>query len=496
MLSTAPVLAMPNPHLPFELYTDACDNGMGAVLCQTQNGQERIIAYASKHFLDREKRLYATIEKEACAVIWALDHFHVYLKGARFRIMSDHAPLKWLWRETGASGRLGRWQLKLLEYSDGLVGIHFLRGVDNSIADGLSRIPPVSAVSFEGFSEKQESDPDFGKMKGLVKDISGIWRWKGKCFVPEEFRIRLIQYFHDKGHFGVKRTCEMIVQGYTWPKCRKEVEEFVKKCKPCVQKCFPVASPKSMKSVKFPFQRIHMDFAGPFNRSRRGNRYFLVIQDEFSKYMKIIPAVTCTSSVVLNALYQLFAEEGVPKEVVSDNGTHFVSNEIQKLFELYGIVHTKTPAYHPQSNGFVERAVRTIKDHMRTMPVGDLERNLMEIQWAYNMSVNQSTGYAPFEIVRGRVVQQDPGFLPDNVQSRGRQLCVDWKKIAEKLEQGKIGNDHETLFNIGEKVWVFRLDKKWYEGVVRGMEGTRIANVAVNGSVCRVSVDWIKRRKD
>ena len=200
-LMSAPVLAMPNPNLPYMLYTDASDLGMGAVLCQQQGGKRRIIAYASKHFNDREKRLYAIIEKEANAVVWALEHFQVYLKGARFRIVSDHAPLKWLWCKVGASGRLGRWQLKLLEYFDGLVGVEFLKGSMNTAADGLSRMPKVMLVDVDEFGKKQEQDSDFPNMKGLVKDACGIWRWRGRCFVPIEFRKQLIRYFHDKGLF-------------------------------------------------------------------------------------------------------------------------------------------------------------------------------------------------------------------------------------------------------------------------------------------------------
>ena len=488
MLCSPPVLASPDLMMDYRLYTDASDVGMGACLTQMQGGLERVIAYGSKKFDERQRRLYAVIEKEAAAIVWAIDHFRSYLTGSKFRVLTDHAPLRWLFSKNDVKGRLARWQCTLIQ-EEGLEGIDYLRGVQNGVADGLSR--NIAVLNFQDFAEKQVADATFSEMRGLSQDETGVWRWKGRCFIPVEFRRRLIEFFHNQGHFGINRTVEVISQQFCWPGCRKEVEEFVKSCSQCIQKCKPVSRPKSMARPLFPFQRLFMDFAGPFQRSRRGNRYFLVIQDDFSKYLKIFPFRECSSENVIEALRTVFVEEGVPKEIVSDNGTHFTARNVARYLNDQGVRHIRSPPYHPQSVGLAERAIKTVKDHLRCMP-GDLEFALSEIQKGYNMTIHAITGYAPFEIARGRVVRMDPGFVPA-YRGAGKQSSIDWTLVSSREQE----NERE-LIDIwpGDHIWVYEKNGKWKNGRLIEMEGTRVARVAVDGEdERRVSRDWIKKRE-
>lgn len=73
-LTTAPVLAYPLFDLPFLVHTDASNVGLGTVLSQVQNGQERVIAYAAKS-LSKTERNYSTTRKELLAMVWGLEHF-------------------------------------------------------------------------------------------------------------------------------------------------------------------------------------------------------------------------------------------------------------------------------------------------------------------------------------------------------------------------------------------------------------------------------------
>jgi hypothetical protein len=198
LLYSTDVLCNPDFSAPYVLYTDASDNGMGAVLCQFQRGEERPIAFASQHFSPREKK-YSTIEKEAAAVIWALKKFHVYLWGARFSVKSDHAPLKWLYNRRDATGRLGRWQACLLEYT-GLEGIDHVKGQDSIVADALSRIPTTTSleelmtpgelmavnISTNELKIAQIRDSQFTSLRSQMVEENGIWKKDGKVFIPEE----------------------------------------------------------------------------------------------------------------------------------------------------------------------------------------------------------------------------------------------------------------------------------------------------------------------
>ena len=281
-LTTPPVLACPDLSLPYSLYTDASGTGMGAALYQVQEGMQRVIGYASKQFNARKTRLYSTIEKEAAAVVWAIEYFRPYLKRSRFKILSDHSRLKWLATRTGASGRLGRWQAAPLECTE-LEEVEYLRGAANQVSDGLSRMPEILSIEQEDFIKMQEADSDFEGIRPILQRSSGGWTFKSRFFVPKEVRLRLLREFH-KCHFGVKRTMEIIARSFFWPPYQQDVNNFIRTCENCVQRSLPVSQLKSLPHSLYPFQRVTMDFAGPFPRTKQGNRYFLVAQDDFSRF--------------------------------------------------------------------------------------------------------------------------------------------------------------------------------------------------------------------
>ncbi|KAI5613446.1 hypothetical protein C0J50_11334, partial [Silurus asotus] len=117
-LTQAPILAYADFSLPFVLYTDASHQGLGAVLSQIQEGQERVIAYASRSLHPAERnnanyRSFNTIERECLAIKWAVPTLRYYLLGRAFTICSDHAQLQWLHRMKDTNERITRWYLPL-----------------------------------------------------------------------------------------------------------------------------------------------------------------------------------------------------------------------------------------------------------------------------------------------------------------------------------------------------------------------------------------------
>ena len=139
LLSRAPVLLTPILTKAFSLATDASDMSVGAVLMQTdEQDLEHPIAYMSKK-LNKHQKNYSVIEKETLALVTALDHFDVYLKATPYpiQVYTDHNPLVFLHRMKNKNQRLTRWSLALQEYP---LQIQHIKGKDNIIADGLSRI--------------------------------------------------------------------------------------------------------------------------------------------------------------------------------------------------------------------------------------------------------------------------------------------------------------------------------------------------------------------
>ncbi|KAM7309809.1 hypothetical protein ISCGN_006794 [Ixodes scapularis] len=114
-ICSSPVLRSPDPSRPYILQVDASNRAIGAILAQTSEGVEHRVAYASRKLLLRET-MYATIEKECLAIVWAMKHFHVYVYGQNVTVQSDHNALRWLNNSRQNNNRLQRWSLLLQAY--------------------------------------------------------------------------------------------------------------------------------------------------------------------------------------------------------------------------------------------------------------------------------------------------------------------------------------------------------------------------------------------
>jgi hypothetical protein len=137
-LITSPVLIYPDLEKPFRLYTDASNIALGAVLQQKgEDGKEHPVAFISKK-LTKQQQKYHSTELECFAAKWAVKKFHHYLAGNKFTIISDYKNMKWWfnnYRDTNA--RRIRWKMFMQPY---YFNIEYKKGVENKVADALSRI--------------------------------------------------------------------------------------------------------------------------------------------------------------------------------------------------------------------------------------------------------------------------------------------------------------------------------------------------------------------
>ena len=109
-----------------------------------------------------------------------------------------------------------------------------------------------------------------------------------------------------------------------------------------------------------PWARVHLNFAGPFQ-----GRMFLVAVDAHSMWPEVVEMSTTTATQTVAVLRKMFAANGLPEQLVSDNGPQFVSEEFASICQFNGIKHIRVSPYHPSSNGLAERFVQSFKVAMR-----------------------------------------------------------------------------------------------------------------------------------
>jgi len=150
MLTNSPVLTLPQNDCQYILDTDASEHGIGAVFAQIQEGEERVIAYASRLYSAAEKR-YCVTRKELLAVVFFLRQFKQYFLGTSFTVRTDHAALQWLCHILEPLGQQGRW-LEILEEFNFVV--QYRPGRAHANADALSRKPCHQCIICLGMSEE------------------------------------------------------------------------------------------------------------------------------------------------------------------------------------------------------------------------------------------------------------------------------------------------------------------------------------------------------
>jgi len=149
-----------------------------------------------------------------------------------------------------------------------------------------------------------------------------------------------------------------------------------------------------------------VDLLGPLTESEKGNSYITVLGDYFTRWMEAFPIPNQEATTVAEKLVdEVFMRFSIPEQLHSDQGRQFESKLIIEICRLLNIEKTRTPLYHPQSDGLVERLNRTLLDILSTCAKDcpfEWENYIRKVCMAYNSSVQASTLYTPFYLMFGR----------------------------------------------------------------------------------------------
>ena len=290
--------------------------------------------------------------------------------------------------------------------------------------------------------------------------------------VPSKCRSDVLNLAHSipfAGHLGRKKTADQVLQRFYWPTLFQDVADKCKTCPECQKtKHRPkVRAPLiPLPIVDVPFERIAMDIVGslPRSQSQSGNKYVLVICDYGSRYPEAVPLPSIDAPHVAEALLTFFSRVGIPKEILTDQGSNFMSKLLSETYRMLGVHPIRTTPYHPQTDGLVERFNQTLKAMLRrsaTESVKNWDKLLPYLLFAYRYrEVPQaSTGFSPFELIYGHPVRGPLDILKES-----------WQMDASTPESvaSHVIDTHEKLSKMSELVHenmakAQKEQKRWYD---------------------------------
>ncbi|KAG6928412.1 hypothetical protein G0U57_008138, partial [Chelydra serpentina] len=147
------------------------------------------------------------------------------------------------------------------------------------------------------------------------------------------------------------------------------------------------------------------DLIGSLEKTAWGHRHVLVVLDYATRYPEAVPLRNTASKTIAKELVQIFARVGLPKEILTDQGTPFMSKLVKDLCSLLHVQALRTSVYHPQTDGLVERFNRTLKAMIRKVVSRDgkdWDTLLPYLMFAIWEVPQASTGFSPFELLYGR----------------------------------------------------------------------------------------------
>ncbi|XP_058448351.1 uncharacterized protein K02A2.6-like [Malaya genurostris] len=539
-----------NPKLDIVVSADASQQGIGARIAHKfPDGTIKAISDASRSLTPAETN-YSQIEKEGLALIFAVTRFHRMIFGRSFILETDHKPLLSIFGSKKGipvytANRLQRWALTLLLYN---FTIQYVRTESFGYADVLSRlinnhIRPneeyviasieleesvkhsfelsleVLPVTFKMIQDETQadsllkrvisyvqsrwptnrsdlSDPQlhqFQQRRDSLSVFSSCLMYGERIVIPTKFRNRVLHQLH-KGHPGVERMRSLARNYVYWPGIDEQIAQVVRSCNKCAEAAKTNSKTKleSWPLPQQPWQRVHCDFAGPVD-----GIYYLIVVDAYSRWPEVIPTKRITTAATLTMFREIFSRHGMPETLITDNGTQFTSENFESYCTNNGILHLKTPPYHPQSNGLAERFVDTFKRTLRKIMTGgeSLREAIDTFLLCYRSTPCRSApeGKTPAELLLGRRLRTSLDLLKPPTA---------YYKSADSKQEEQFNRKHGTKsrkYLIGESVWakVHRNNTwTWEPGQVLERVGRVIYNVWLSSeqNLIRSHCNQLRRR--
>ena len=479
----------------FHLVTDASNYAIGAALHQSVGNELRPVAFFSKR-LSTSQRSYSAFDRELLAVYLAVVHFKPVIEGRTVTVFTDHKPLvNAFYSQTPPKS--DRQQRHLSYISEYVCSFEYIRGSENMVADALSRaetdqttcsldlmLPALSTIStaqkddeeIEEYKEKLKSFPTADKQL-LWCDTTLLYP---RPFVPREHRMAIFNQLHGLSHPGVKGSTQLVTERYFWPDMRRNIKEWVRECINCQRSKVFKHNKTQVQQMQFPasdrFHTVHLDIVGPLKPSKdtlslypSEMRYLVTMIDRATRWFEVVPVSNITAETIADVFLTAWVSRfGVPLHIVTDRGRQFESELMSHLSSLIGFHRLRTTAYHPQSNGMVERFHRTLKNALKARP-DDWLIALPSVLLALRCLPNEH-GISPFTAVTGASPLMPHTFfsasstrsalrMPELVLRLAQCMSdIDFSSLSKGVHHTPDRLLHSVVLNKGDFVFV-RIDR-------------------------------------
>ncbi|GFW30609.1 transposon Tf2-9 polyprotein [Trichonephila clavipes] len=372
-LTTLPVLKQADGTQPYIIRTDASNYALGAVLLQGEGSEEHPIEYPSR-LLTPAERNYSTTEREALAVVWALKKFRGYIEGTEITVASDRQPLKWLLNLKSPTGRLARWAFEIQSFN---LKVQYIPGKANVVADMLSR-PVTQEESFceannitisdmptrsskdmryrrslkmiilkKSSTESPLKTSSFANWteRGFLMNQGVLYRYvpdadsaEAQLVIPNAELELIMQRHHNDpmaGHYGEDGTFQKIAKRYYWTGMKKYISDYIKKCPDSAR--FKATNQKPVGLLRTPvysqrLEVIAIDLFGPLPQTNSGKQWIFIVEDCATKWVELFALSQASARQCATTLIEeVFMRHGIPRRIISDNGTQFVSAVLQQI---------------------------------------------------------------------------------------------------------------------------------------------------------------------
>ena len=302
-----------------------------------------------------------------------------------------------------------------------------------------------------------------------------------QLIAPKQHRLQIMQIAHEGvfgGHLGVQKTTDKVLQSFFWPGVTADIQRFCRSCDACqktscrgrVKKVPLITTPL----IEEPFARVAVDIVGPLPRTNSGKKYILTMVDYATRFPDAIALSGISAEQVSDGLIEFFSRLGIPKEILSDQGTQFTSELMREVSKLLQSRQIFTTPYHAMSNGLCEKFNGTLKSCLRRVAYKEpksWDKHIAPLLFAYRETPQASTGFSPFELVFGHRVKGPLTILKDlwsgEVSADVRSTYEYVIDMRERLQDAvELANEHLSEAKSRQKKYYDRgaKQRKFKEG--------------------------------